>query len=271
MYMRGSLTFRLRGMKRLLALILFSFFLVFSAPQSHAQLSQLEFDEPDVDVKALEEKIPPSSDLPSSIEEAERAEREAMELLLKQKNEKNTPAPVVEEEVLEPIIGNADFKGLEIPLDKVAREYRALPPRVKGPFTDDKTEHLITSQITWKSNSKGDCGKAANEAEYFKKALSLSMLLEKFSGTSDYYELLNAEVCQPRCDLEKEVPEISYMRLSSGSTSRLIIPLMESNCRFQLEKDTNTRWMMMKVKSITCSCFSKKVASLRGSIKALVK
>jgi hypothetical protein len=260
-------------MTRLLVLIFFFLSLGLAGAPAHAQLSQLEFDNPDDEVKPLVEKEIIKGATPGSIEEAEQREREAMELLLRKEREKNNPPPVVKPTVAPTpaVVGKADYKGLEVTLDSVPPEYRSLPPRIKGPFTDDKNESLITSNISWKSDSKGDCGKAATEEEYFKKALSMSQLLEKFSGTSDYYELLNSEVCQSVCDSEKEVSEISYMRLGSGATSRLIIPLMESNCRFQLEKDSGVRWLVMRVKSVTCSCFSKAVASKREAIQAVPK
>lgn len=248
---------------------------LFWTSAANAQLSQLEFENPGKKKPAAVEKTKVKSDLPGSIEEAERREKEAMEALLKAKNAEKVPAAsviTVPKEVIEKAeLSRAGYDGLEVSLDPYPREYRTIPPRVKGPKNDKGLPDLVSSSIKWESSKAADCSQAKGEGGYLQRSVALKNLLKKFSGSNDGYELLNAEVCSARCDSETESSMISQIRLAEGSNVRLLMPSEASKCWYQFERQPGTTWKLLQAQNVHCSCFSKDlVAGLKTLPKAML-
>jgi hypothetical protein len=119
---------------------------------------------------------------------------------------------------------------------------------------------MITSEIAWTSNKEANCNELKGEKNYLLKALSLKSVLNRFNGNDDYYDLLNKKVCEPACAIGLEAPFLSSLKLDENSGGYLTMPAEKVSCRYRLKKSNKKRWLVLQVRSVTCSCISNSLA-----------
>jgi len=247
--------------------LVFIYIFVISLPV-YAQLSQLEFEEisnkPKIEV--VPDALTDSEGVPGSIEEAERKEREAMEAMVRKNQKEQKQANPVQAqkdiEQAEPekkVIEKASYKGLQVPIASYGIDYTLLPPKLRGPIVDEGSENLITSNSSWPKGRKGSCSQPRNESGFLKKSESLQEVFTRFSGSNDYYDILNSEICSERCDDGINEPFISSVLFSKGSNARLTLRSVDKGCFFQLNKNKEMKWKVQKIDSVVCSCISKRM------------
>lgn len=224
---------------------------------AYAQLSQLEFEEanskPKPKIKLVPDALVDIKEFPTSIEEAERKEREAMQLLKKQKEKKVETKKITK----------ATYKGLQVYLKGYGIDYSLLPPSLKGPQVNEKSANLIASDIKWPKGKKGSCAQPRNEQGFLKKSESLQEVFKRFSGSNDYYEILNSEICSERCEEGINEPFISSVSFNPEDSARITLRSVDSKCFFQLDKNKESKWKVLNINSIVCSCISKRTLSKR--------
>ena len=202
-------------MKSFIYILLSMFFLNFLAIKVQAEFSQLEFDKPK---KKKVEVVDPFALLEAG----------------------KVKAP--DEEFL-----TTEEQGLsEFDLSM------ALVPSLKGSAVDADNSSKITSETTWLKNEEASCAQALDRFNTCQQARSLRELLNRFSGTDDFF----LEACSERkCKnpAENSFPTKISIVKKPGYDFKFVRKETNS-CTYSLSKTKAAKWVLFKVSDVNCSC-----------------
>lgn len=179
-------------------------------------------------------------------------------------------SPALREKKLEAILGEEEKTtnksgGNSIELEKQAelavfaqyasQEYQLeepksfLTPRIKGPATDSKNDLYITSVIGWPFTKGAFCQIPDTKENFCNKTKALKEVLNRFSGSDDFFETVCAEHFCPN----GESPTLTKLEFPKAATS-LDITIIENECKYSLQKGAIRNWMLVRAQTATCSC-----------------
>jgi len=218
--------------------ILVCFLSLWGFAPAAAQLSQLEFDE--------------------LINKAQRASR----LKMKQAGQRSRLKVPEKPEKLEEVYESTDRMrvkigaGVKIPLPLEGQDdsgYTILPPNLKGPRTDANNAIAITSK-SWTKTESEQCWVLHAKESVKDKSAAVQEILERFSGSRDYYDGLLSAFCAPECENQSGKPYVSGISIVDAFGGEFKIISEGNNCSYQLTKSTGKRWPIYQIDKLVCNC-----------------
>lgn len=122
-----------------------------------------------------------------------------------------------------------------------------IPPQLIGPQADLSNKSTITSQENWIPQSKS-CLEFSRPEDICSYARALREVLARFSGEGNFYE----GTCPNFCEAG-QVAVVSDLKLTEDSNVELQNIATGRECRVSM-KLQGQRWLLIKAKSLECSC-----------------
>lgn len=122
-----------------------------------------------------------------------------------------------------------------------------IPPQLIGPQADLNNKKAITSQENWIPQSKS-CLEFSRPEDVCAYARALREVLARFSGEGNFYEGRCPSFCEAG-----EVAVVSNLLLTDDSNVELQNVATGRECRVSM-KLQGPRWLLIKAKSLECSC-----------------
>lgn len=133
--------------------------------------------------------------------------------------------------------------------------YTFLIPRLKGPSTDKGANTLITSRHSWKRQKNRACHELSRSKGLADKSIALKEVLNRFSGSDDFYSSLNKAVCTQSC-VSGQHPKIVGLAVVETHGGDFSIVREGASCRYRIAKPKEHGWKMLQGRRAVCACLA---------------
>ncbi|MCC6220749.1 MAG: hypothetical protein IT291_05865 [Deltaproteobacteria bacterium] len=133
-----------------------------------------------------------------------------------------------------------------------------LIPQLKGSLTDEPDRSIITSTASWNTNKAGMCADPHDGNNKCKKAAALKELLNRFSGSDDFFIGHCNNICKNKNDVG------ALLSLDPLKPDKMTFGLQKTDkvCKYQM-KNTEESWKVLRLKSITCTCLPRSSCNVK--------
>jgi hypothetical protein len=217
---------------------------------SHAQLSQLGFD--DTDLSSSEQIARSLVGGDSSMDNALEVQAPTFHTRARLGGAIMS-VPLKNKEV-KPIREALDISRHDVRSSDIVSGLTIVLPRFEGPFNDPNNDKAITSRTAWNQSSDGSCARFEDSLQVEDKSKAIKEILFRFTGTDDYYSSVKNDVCRSRCAGESETPVLSGVSFASSAGTSFRIEELGGRCVYRLESPSADDWDILEVKRVVCSC-----------------
>jgi hypothetical protein len=131
-------------------------------------------------------------------------------------------------------------------------EQRFIPPRLKGPFVDEMNASSITSKQSWAPLGKS-CLELSSTAELCGRAKALKEVLNRYSGSDDFYDFQ----CKNECSQKADIARLVDLTLPEITPAVLRTVAIDKQCHLRIQNLSDQRWLLLTAASGTCACLPK--------------